>query len=97
MSRFDPRYTAKTVKHPDSVMVWGAFSGNCGRAGLYFLPKNVTMWGSNYIEVLQGHLLNFWHIHECHHFMHDGAPAHRTKTVQKWLTDNNIGQVTLLT
>ena len=42
VSLFDPRYTVKTFKQPDSVMVWGAFSGNCGKAGLYFLPKNVT-------------------------------------------------------
>ena len=39
-NRFDPRFTVPTVKHPDSIMVWGAFSGKMGRAGLYFLPKN---------------------------------------------------------
>ena len=89
-SRYDSKYTVKTVKHPDSVMVWGAFSGNYGRGGLYFLPKNVTMKGSNYLEVLDQHLLPFWHIHECNHFMHDGAPAHRTKVIKKWLNDQNI-------
>ena len=35
-SRYDTMYTVKTVKHPDSVMVWGAFSGNHGRGGLYY-------------------------------------------------------------
>ena len=89
-SRYDPKYTVKTVKHPDSVMVWGAFSGNHGRGGLYFLPKNVTMRGANYLEVLEQHMVPFWHIHQCHHFMHDGAPAHRTKVVQKFLRDANI-------
>ncbi len=89
-SRYDSKYTVKTVKHPDSVMVWGAFSGIHGRGGLYFLPKNVTMRGANYLEVLQQHLLPFWHIHQCHHFMHDGAPAHRTKIVKKWLQDQHI-------
>ena len=39
-NRFDPRFTVPTIKHPDSIMVWGAFSGEMGRAGLYFLPKN---------------------------------------------------------
>ena len=53
-SRFDPKFTIKTVKHPASVTVWGAFSGNMGRAGLYFLPKNVTMKG-NYIHILKAH------------------------------------------
>ncbi|KAG7159581.1 putative Transposable element Tcb2 transposase-like 12 [Homarus americanus] len=42
-SRFYHRYTKKTVKHPDHVMVWGCFSGAVGRGGLYFLPHNVTM------------------------------------------------------
>ena len=47
--RFDSKFTVKTMKHPGSVIVWGAFSGNMGRAGLYFLPKNATMKGSIYI------------------------------------------------
>ena len=57
-------------------MVWGAFSGTHGRDGLYFLPKNVTMRGSNYLQVLQNHLLPFLGIHEPTHFTLDGAPAH---------------------
>ena len=40
-SRYDPKYTVKTMKDPGSVMVWGAFSGNLGRAGLYFLIKKM--------------------------------------------------------
>ena len=79
--RHDPRYTVKTAKHSDGVMVWSAFSGSHGRGGFYFLPKNVTMRGSNYLQVLLNHLLPFWGIHHPTHFMHDGAPAHRTKLV----------------
>jgi hypothetical protein len=45
-NRYDSHYTVKTVKHPDSVMVWGSFSETLGRAGLYFLPKNTTMNGT---------------------------------------------------
>ena len=78
-SRYDPKFTVKSVKHPGSVMVWGAFSGNLGRAGLYFLPKNTTIRGSNYIDVLKDHLLTFWKIHQCDYFMQDGAPAHNQK------------------
>jgi hypothetical protein len=26
-NQYDSRYTVKTVKHPDSVMIWGCFSG----------------------------------------------------------------------
>ena len=42
-SRYDPKLAIKTTKYPGSVMVWGAFSGNLGQAGLYFLPKNLAM------------------------------------------------------
>ena len=80
--------TQNTVKHPDSVMVWGAFSGNMGRVGLYFLPKNVTMKSANYIEVLRDHMLTFWAIHNCNFFMHDGAPAHKSKAVNEFLETN---------
>ncbi|KAG7160129.1 Gastrula zinc finger protein XlCGF57.1-like 4 [Homarus americanus] len=90
VSRYSPKYTVKTVKHPDIVMVWGAFSGCEGRGDLYFLPKNVTMKGTNYIEVLRDHMLPFWPIHQCHKFMHDGAPAYKSKTVTKFLSDNEI-------
>ena len=85
VSRYDSRYIIKTVKHPKSVMVWGAFSGDKGRRGLYFLPKNVTMRGDNYLKILGHHMLPFWDIHRCNHFMQDGAPAHRSKVVKKWL------------
>ena len=88
--RHDPRYTVKTVKHPDSVMVWGAISGIHGEGGLYLLPINATMGGSNYLGVLDDHLLPFWGIHQPTHFMHDGAPAYRTKLVTKWLKETDI-------
>ncbi|KAK8749768.1 hypothetical protein OTU49_015529 [Cherax quadricarinatus] len=67
VSRYDPQYAMKTVKHPESIMVLGAFSGYKGRGGLYFLPKNITMKGSNYmyIKVLRDHMLTFWNIHKC--------------------------------
>ena len=88
--RHDPLYIVKTVKHSDSVMVCGAFSGIHSRGGLYFLSRNVTMKGSNYFEMLNDHFLPFWGIHHPTHFMHDGAPAHRTKLVTKWLEERDI-------
>ena len=48
------------------------------------------MRGSNYLQVFQNHLLPFWGIHQPTHFMYDGAPAHRTKLVKKWLSEQNI-------
>ena len=34
VSQYNSRHNNKTVKHPKSVMVWGAFSGDKGRGGL---------------------------------------------------------------
>uniref|UniRef100_A0A0P4WG26 Uncharacterized protein n=1 Tax=Scylla olivacea TaxID=85551 RepID=A0A0P4WG26_SCYOL len=79
-SRFDPKYTVKAVKHPESVKVLGRYSGVMGRGGLYFLPKNITMKGRNYIEKLKEHFLPFWKIHGCDYFMHDGAPSKQVKS-----------------
>ena len=90
VSRYDSRYIIKTVKHPKSVMVWGAFSGDKGRGGLYFLPKNVTIRGDNYLRIFDHHMLSLWNIHRCNHFMRDGAPAHRSRVVKKWLKDNHV-------
>ena len=90
VSRYDSRYIIKTVKHPKSVMVWGAFGGDKGRGGLYFSPKNVTMRENNYLRILDHHMLSFWDIHRCNLFMQDGAPAHRSKVVKKWLKDNHV-------
>jgi hypothetical protein len=56
-NRFDTKYTAKTVKHPASVMVWGCFSANLGRRGIYFLSKNVIMNSERHEKVLEDHLL----------------------------------------
>ncbi|XP_072401695.1 uncharacterized protein [Diabrotica undecimpunctata] len=91
-SRYDSKFTVKTVKYPKSVMAWGAFSGNKGRARLYFLTKNVTMRASNYVTVLEQHLLILWEIHECD-FMHDDVPAHKAKTVSKFLNYHNINEL----
>ena len=59
VSRYDSRYIIKTVKHPKSVMMRGVFSGDNGRGGLYFLPKNVTMREEGYLRVFDHHMLPF--------------------------------------
>ena len=60
-------------------MVWGDF-----------IPKNITLAGSNYLEVLEHHMLPLWDIHQCHHFMHDGAPSRKSKLVKRFLEDREI-------
>lgn len=88
-NRYDSKYTIKTVKHPESVMVWGSFCAS-GRGGLYFLPKNTTMNSESYISCLNDHLLTFFGIHRCEFFLQDGAPCHTSKKTKKWLADNKI-------
>lgn len=89
-NRCSPQYTCKTVKHPDGVMVWGSFSGTLGRAGLFFLPKNMTMKADNYIKVLHDHMLPSYEIQGCDYFLQDNAPCHKAKKVMKWLSDHNV-------
>ena len=83
-SRYDSKSTVNTVKYPESVMVWGVFSGNNGRWGIFFLCKNITLTGANYLEVLEQHMLPIWDIHKCHPFMHDGAPVRTSKLVKRF-------------
>ena len=89
-NRFDTKYTAKTVKHPASVMVWGCFSANLGRGGIYFLPKNVTMNSERYEKVLEDHLLPSMLMHRSEFFLQDGAPCHASKKIKTFLEANNI-------
>ena len=44
----------------------------------------------NYLSVLDHHMLPFWDIRRCNHFMQDGDPVHRSKVVKKWLKDNHV-------
>ena len=88
--RYDSWYIFKTVKHPKSVMVWGDFSGDKGRGGLYFFLKNVTIREDSYLRVLDHHMLPFWDIRRCNHFMQDGDPVHRSRVGKNGLKDNHV-------
>jgi hypothetical protein len=68
-------------------MVWGCFSAVGGHGGLFFLPRNTTMNGERYQEVLQKHLLPSMESHGCTHFLQDGAPCHASKRIKAFLAD----------
>ena len=70
------------------MVVWGGFSGDRGRAGLFFLPKNVMMNG--YIKVLSDYIVTMFELHQCSHFMHDSTPYDEAKKVTKWLQTKKI-------
>ena len=88
--KYSSQYTVKTMKHPESVMVWGCFTGDVGRGGLFFLPKNTTMNSERYIDVLENHMKPFMKIHKATHFLQDGAPCHTSKKVKQYLKDSNM-------
>ena len=81
--RYSPRYTEKSVKHSDGVMVWGSFSGVGGWGSLYVLPKGERMTQHKYTQVLEDHMLPVMESHGCESFMQDGAPCHTAKSVKK--------------
>ena len=89
-SQYDPKFTIKTMKDLGSVMVWGGFRGNLGRAGLYVHVQNASMKGTIHINVLREHLCTFWRIHQCDHFIPGSALAHDSKIVTKFLNIHNI-------
>ena len=87
---FEPQYTMPTVKHLQSVMVLGCFSGEKGRGGLYFLPKNKKMIANLYLQVLEDYMLNFYNIRDIEMFMHDSAPCHKARKVTRYLKQKQI-------
>ena len=87
--RLNPKYTLKTVKHPPSVMVWGAISAK-GRCGLEIFDKGVKINAAKYVEVLESKLKIHMTLTNTSIFQQDSAPCHTAKVVKKWLKDNSV-------
>jgi len=79
-THYEERYTALTVKHPPSQIVWGARM----TAGLYFLPPWTTMNGEKYDNLLKSKFELHMRVHNCDIFKHDGAPCHQSKIVKNF-------------
>ena len=47
------------------VMIWGSFSEHFRQGELFFLPRNTTMNGERYINVMKEHLLLTYAIYQC--------------------------------
>lgn len=87
--RYDERYTVKTLKHPPSVMVWGAFS-YYGVSKLYFLEKGETMNSNTYLNLLINNLPECFVDCNAEVFMQDGASCHTSKVVMDWLKEYGV-------
>lgn len=79
-------YTLKTVKHGGkSLMVWGAIKANGERILIRFLKNADSV---EYQRVLNEGLLSF--LDNKSIFQQDGAPCHRSKSTQMYLSENGI-------
>ncbi len=76
---FDSHIMSVTVIMPGLGHGWGCFSGAAGQLGLYFLPKNYTMSGERYQEVVATLLIPFMSIYGITHFLQGRAPCHTSK------------------
>ena len=81
----DPRYIESTVKHPDTIMVWGCFTG-LGPGKLVVLPPNVRMNAEIYMDLLAEHLHESFELTGAQVFQQDGAPCHTARAVKDWLS-----------
>lgn len=85
----DPRYVESTVKYPDTIMVWGCFSGK-GLGSLVVLPKNIRVNQNIYLELLSDHLPDSFEKTGATVFQQDGAPCHKAKSISTWLNDCGV-------
>lgn len=87
--RFNAKYTARTMKHSQKIMVWGCFS-RFGRGSLYFVEQGKTVNALEYKKILQSKVPIAMTIHGTTLFQQDSAPCHTAKSVRDWLTSNGI-------
>ena len=91
-SRFYPGYQLQTLKHPQSQMVWGCFSGKSGLVKLEFLEKGTTMTAVRYLRILKRNLPGCMRGHR--YFMHDHASVHTAHKVTRWFQGKKYTLVT---
>lgn len=87
--RYNEKYTVQSVKHPETIMIWGCFSWQ-GRGGIEFIEKNQRMNSEKYIDILGRKLVLFLNIHGCTTFMQDKAPCHTSKATMAWMKQKKI-------
>lgn len=90
--RYDIKYVVPTVKQAAKVMVWGCISA-FGRGALWFLPKNTTINGQVYLNILKEKLPIFMALHGTTHFQHDGAPCHSVIPVKHWIQQSGYRMI----
>lgn len=87
--RYNQKYTIGTVKHPKTVMFWGAISAR-GRGPLWIMPAGTTINSSVYLSILKEKLPTWMELRHCETFQQDGAPCHKAKIVKTWMNSHGI-------
>ncbi|KAK3878046.1 hypothetical protein Pcinc_017260 [Petrolisthes cinctipes] len=86
----DPRYTAKTIKHPPSLMVWGAFAYG-DLADLHIFPKGHSV--TKDLRLLHRKLEDCYGVTGAEILQQGGAPCHTAQVVKNWLRDSEIEMI----
>ena len=93
---FDPKYTYKTIKHPDKLMVWGCFNYR-GVGKIVVLPRNQTMNKESYLELISTHLYDSFRKCKVRFdkgiYMQDGATCHTAKIIKEYFFFVNINYI----
>lgn len=90
--RLLPSCITPTVKHPESVMIWGCFSFY-GPGRLYVVPKGTTVNSVRYLEILNTRMMpsaSAMYPTGDFIFQDDGAPCHRSKVVKAWFQQHSV-------
>ncbi len=85
----DPKFTAKSVKHPPSLMAWGAFSYG-GVADLHIFPKGQSVTKDVYLSLLDSRLADCFAATGGEVLHQDGAPCHTAHIVKEWLVSSQV-------
>ena len=89
ISRYNPCYTIKTVKHSPKLMVWGCFGG--GKLGKLFVLQTKTRMNSLcYKMVLEKFLDSSFRMTGTTMFMQDSAPCHVSKMMKAWFAASSV-------
>ena len=89
VSRYDPRFIRRSVKHPPKLMIWAAI-GNGKVVSIHFVAPNEKMNAAMYKDVLRRNLTRSFKMTGCSVLMQDGAPCHTACSIKEWLSKKKV-------
>ena len=89
VNRYKARYTIRYVRHSAGVTAWGCFSG-AGPGNLVLLPHKAMMNTARYIPVLRDEVIPTMQRDQCHRYLQDNAPCHKSRASMAFLRANNV-------